>query len=470
MSTCLWLDEPLFIKVSSKLKHFTEVKQFDEQLFKIKEEKLGSLMNLYNLFINNQLYAFASDIARIIILNHFSGIYLDCDIAPNIKYEFPSKLELQKIFNDCAPNGFYMQFVWHTTENGILFNFKNNNLLDLLQKLENMVSQDRYINDVNDDVNQFINFRESDGFKRINSSNFYQEYHNQLAAFKQKNVRKYREANAETFKNIIYKGEQAFTEDNPCPPWTRNIQTVYQQTVTSFKNDCRLLTTYQYDIYRKQVAKYFKSEQGRLLLYNWADPGFTRLTKLKDATNKIETMFIDYKVRRITPFLSYFITFLSYLIKSLKNYHHFAQNHQRFKHSNTGILRANALRRNLQMYYNALVNRDSTLNHKKIEKEIISEIITFAKQRGEYIQYSGIFNKLRVNDHSSMSYIIRAMKQYYKQYATIYHTYNNQTKSTPLNTLFNFLESVLDCSGLTLEVDNLANRTIILDNIRDYVI
>ena len=251
----------------------------------------------YKLFVTFNTYPFASDIARIAILQNYGGIYLDCDMLPNFNNQFPNNITIfERLLQGCSSIGFYIIALPTKLENRFLISTRIGALTPGMQYIESRLQD--VMKALMTNVPAMRSFFNSPENRHINSSFFMNEFKAQLEAFKNKDVGGYRYATSRSFQN--YQGSVA-TEytatpkrnysifaQSGIPIWTGTLNTIFDATFHIFHQYCSKNTEDYTALFQQTVSPFLISEQTAIDLGSWSDPGYSRLLKLKFAARVVE--------------------------------------------------------------------------------------------------------------------------------------------------------------------------------------
>ena len=304
----LWIDL-LNKDITHKLNPNISIKEFST----IKFEKIYiNLHDVYIIFKRNKLFAFASDLARILILNAYPGIYIDIDIKPNFDEPFPKNKEsFLQLFDSKSSIKFYAPPMHYEEnffiENWILFYFGfPQGLRFLLAEMEQKAKQDKLL--ILHCALQHKEFCEHEQCKHMQKSNFKVGYKRQLQAYLKRDATSYKRATQETFfeyKAKIpsfsnkYFNTGYFKEGTPV--WTNYLQMAYKSTDLTFKDKLNTSAMSYHLFYQKEIAKFFQQDQESLPLFSWCDPGFQRLNELNAAATLIQKAYRAFLLKNNVP-------------------------------------------------------------------------------------------------------------------------------------------------------------------------
>ncbi|UDQ98700.1 glycosyltransferase [Lentisphaerota bacterium WC36G] len=290
------------------------------------EQQKDSIKEMFRLFIDNKRYTSASNLARILIVNQCGGIYTDIDyLYPNYEIVFPKNIDkFREIFQDASSIGFYMSnYDTHLIENQcvILFpEFKGalNKLLDEINfKLNN--ANKAYLRKLTIEVNSESQYQDNPVTIRLSSSLFLTNEEKKLMqAFKNRDFSCFHLMNHLLYKDQKLQGKFVWlSQDKQVtdPPMLvdghrhRHYELTgfltYEMVVVFFREHLKPeITTYCTDCFPR-FLKFFDFEHassqfkftdifGRQSgLYSWANPGYSRLSKLEKAVLFTEKRYLS---------------------------------------------------------------------------------------------------------------------------------------------------------------------------------
>ena len=262
-----------------------------------------SLIEFYHTNIDFKNYAFASDVARLLIQNDSHGFYIDMDITPNQS----APLTLESMITDLSVSGYqpettpyYLNIIKSldldgtekfTVENQIILSLKKNSLDQILQSIESRLCTDEGESNLQKELEEHENYKKLARVSQLNTS-FFQKHPDfqYLAAFHSKNRRRFLQLN-----------HKEINGDDPSN--TLNITRKYHWLSIPYKglSDPFVKQLLLEDSHLKSyttgyphiLGRYFNSKQDSLRLYRWANPGYARLSDLEKAVAFIERRYLD---------------------------------------------------------------------------------------------------------------------------------------------------------------------------------
>jgi hypothetical protein len=274
------------------------VRDLDDLLEKYKEKyPLG--IAFYRKNIEHKNYAFASDFSRLLILNENPGFYFDLDFTPN--GQLPSSLHALK--DQIQETKFDLDYYVNPIEtscmeNSFLVTLKSEMMNGLLNEFESFLGENstKFLAE----LKEFDEYKNHSRVKKLKESIF-------ISSSDFPYMKAYVNNDASTFRSLLKKerGEGINQEWGlDAPHQFKILEGLYILTIEKFlKNSESILNTivplgskepgkeflrkYQ-SFFAKVMGQYFKSDQNKLPLYNWGNPGFQRLTFLKEVIGTIE--------------------------------------------------------------------------------------------------------------------------------------------------------------------------------------
>ncbi|MBK2027730.1 hypothetical protein IB643_06130 [Allofrancisella guangzhouensis] len=423
----LWLDNFTYKSVLDDQKqeklckiYPIEIRNFDEI---IGTEKSDYLLRLYMLFIESEQYAFASDIARMLTLNKYPGIYLDMDVNPGLK-TLPNPDELQKMSKISTINflakGREYSGCYRLESEILFFMGKSDGLNSLIAtcRKESAI----YFHYIQEEIRHMQTFYKSNDYIDFNKSLFKEEkYKKHLIAFKEKSHLKYRMANKELFKDVKYNNAPAFQDGTA--PWVSYQQLIFYEIITECEKTLKVdIPKYYHNYYKEHLDKCFSSGQDNFCLYSWNDPGYSRLTSLDNASKTIGKYFRKKREKFIDQLsrpnvqeeiISYRFklkihNFIVNIVRSMEKYQAYKKQKSSFLSSNFGINRTNIL-----------INQLSAIHEEEnlfiLQKKLIFEFKSYALQKEGYEKSGGLFKRIGVNPNSSMTRLMMKMYHFYHE-------------------------------------------------------
>ncbi|UDQ98567.1 hypothetical protein AAEX28_00425 [Lentisphaerota bacterium WC36G] len=285
------------------------------------------ITSLFRVFQENCRYTSLSNIGRIIALDCCGGLYSDIDfLLPNEQVHFPKDItSLMSPFNRLSRIDFFVDV---KTIDGT--NYVENQCLMLSPKrigaltslLRNMASKaglefDKIVME----AQNYSEFLTNERTEELNKSLFLRGHEADLAsAFKQRDAREFDRVNSriyarENFKTEVYNYDTGRYESGQSMLKTGSLHHIYNATgmltyqlvidffeknLTRRRVDYSLVTGYRvfhsiFDI-RQLKSQYDFVDPitgGHIGMFSWANPGFSRLTKLEKATVKVENKLIE---------------------------------------------------------------------------------------------------------------------------------------------------------------------------------
>lgn len=243
-------------------------------------------LSYYEKQIQHKNYAFACDVTKIVIANEYPGFYVDLDASPGER--LPASLdELYAILDDIGfhpdRTDLYTKLIKtkfdFVVEAGMLLTLQPGRLYGLLDKIEQYYVTHQEA--LNQDLRDFDLHKRLPRVTELNKSFFMNnmdfEY---LRAFLNKDSLAYSQHNydekVDGSSNGIYVVER----------FNSLIQVYLQITLNHFVK--QLPPKYK-EKYQGAIGKYFLFDQDALDLYNWGNPGYSRLNELKDAVAQVES-------------------------------------------------------------------------------------------------------------------------------------------------------------------------------------
>lgn len=261
------------------------VVDFNTLLFKY-ELLYPNVVEFYKKQMEYKNFAFVSDLARLIISNDFPGLYFDIDISP-VKmlpislYEIKEKLDSSPFPSANYP--YYLNCHNLRIENQCILTFVEGSFTTLLQHL-NLLLDIEELNILENEIKDFEDYKNREDVLALKKSFFNDNHFIYLKAYLNKNAALFRKANRVAQLSI----------ENKYPA----LEMMYQQTVyhmvKNFVNknvSIHLMYEKYEEVFKKEISCYFYSSQDTLKLFNWANPGYSRLNSLSEAVSIIEKFY-----------------------------------------------------------------------------------------------------------------------------------------------------------------------------------
>ncbi len=288
-----------------------------------------TLTSLFRILHENKRYTTVSNIGRVMLLDACGGIYTDIDyLNPNYQQRFPKNMKiLMTVFNNYSRIGFYVSVRRHNNallaENQclILDPKKIGSLTILLRKIALKAAS--IMDKIAVESRNHMDFLENKRTIELSKSLFTSPEHNELAeAFKEKDVRHFNYVNAQIFKDERFQSE-AYNYDNGKLESSRPLL-VHGTLHNSYLITGKLTYNFVIDYYQENLKRYAVSStidfvygvffsffnqrdienqfefkdtvtDSHVGMYSWANPGFSRLSTLKETILKMEERYIIKK-------------------------------------------------------------------------------------------------------------------------------------------------------------------------------
>ena len=284
-----------------------------------------TLQAMFKMFHAGKRFTAVSNIGRLLILNACGGIYTDVDyLNPHQNKKFPKNLEtIMKIFNGCSHVNFYLPATnldgYYLVENqaAILGQRNIGSLTPLLRDMSRCMAgnfEEIYLETGNN-----VDFGKNRQAKRIERSMFTGGLLRKLMeAYKARDFDKFNKINAELFEKENAPGIllDAFGLPEENPPLLENGMRhrsydvsgrLTYGVVTEFFganlrgiSDEKYITTkwnkFKQLFSTKDLDEQFQftdKEGQKQGMYSWANPGYSRLSKLENAANVFKRRYIS---------------------------------------------------------------------------------------------------------------------------------------------------------------------------------
>ncbi|MCP3967873.1 MAG: hypothetical protein GY750_19645 [Lentisphaerae bacterium] len=285
-----------------------------------------AIQEMTALLNRGKLFPFTSDIARILIMNEYSGIYTDIGLlTPSSSTPFPVSIDyFNSALSRCVSKGFFMLSVTpmkrQIIENGALFSLPGSKkcLNEVLNAIETEYIKNRdYIKYASDSNLEFLSHLKTKALSRsfFKSDQFpglLHGYHSRISGTLKYPINDY-------YKGVTH-SDAKFTgkaDDNPRGSYyfylisQGNTPMVYEGKRMLHNQAVNLATFRKLDekfrssltvsqceyekVFNEKITPLFESEDLQKQfefhdmsdnpspLYSWADPGFSRLSELDDA-------------------------------------------------------------------------------------------------------------------------------------------------------------------------------------------
>ncbi|QIV95850.1 hypothetical protein EDC55_10535 [Allofrancisella inopinata] len=283
---------------------------------------IPQLTKFYNYLNDNRLYVFASDIARLLIVNHFPGFYLDLDFLPNQEKVFFRNIDrVMGLFAlagfTLGPKDYYLYCLKSTfqRENALIINFHKGGIDVLIEEIENCLQKKITENNGPHYVDETEIYKEifqGPKAQQLKNSFFKGEDNDYLKYYSAKNAEAFINKNEEDGFSILGR-------------FRDSIEFIFSQTVfysyfrTTYGGNFIHKEKDEYGLfYMFHIDKYFLNSQSNLPLYSWANPGFARLQKLDSATYPINKAFKNFLALLLRAFILK-LEVMSFGINNTKN-------------------------------------------------------------------------------------------------------------------------------------------------------
>ena len=288
---------------------------------------------IIELFRTHKYYTSISNLARILIVNHCSGIYTDIDyLYPNPKQNFPKNMaEITQVFKWSGQPEFYMPVIGTEgiiaienqclvlTENSIgeLNHLIRNIELDLAWTLDDIKKSGRLNTE----------FLEDEITKNLSTSFFYSGTQKELLeAYKQRDATLFCRINKKLYAGKTHPHSKSLQPSyfNTCSSigmvdesGTRHLhykpisEITFIGVAMYFGDTRRRFSNRESKECWNKFRKYFseehmdhqfrfKTEKGNTYgMYTWANPGYSRLAQLEEAVHTVEKYYVPRSRRGI---------------------------------------------------------------------------------------------------------------------------------------------------------------------------
>ncbi|UDQ99079.1 hypothetical protein AAEX28_03110 [Lentisphaerota bacterium WC36G] len=284
-----------------------------------------TLQGVFKTLHAGKRYTAVSNIGRLLVLNACGGIYTDVDfLLPNEERKFPKNIDtILKVFGRCSKINFYLPAInldgYCLVENqAAVLNPKNIGALNKLMRDMSRCMATNYEEIYLETANN-AEYLASAENKRLERSMFTSPLHTKLMkAFGKRDFNRFNRVNTDIFKNQTSKGFMldSFGEIEENPPMLKNGMRHYSYEVSGRLTYGIVVQYFEAHLGKVSAEKYiteywskfrqffavksldeqfqFVDDQGqRQGMYSWANPGFSRLSKLENAANLMKGRFLS---------------------------------------------------------------------------------------------------------------------------------------------------------------------------------
>ena len=276
------------------------------------------LHRAYELFHSHKYYTSVGNIFRVLVVNKVGGIYTDVDyLMPNLEQPFPKDLsEILSVFSSTSTIDFYMSAVdrerrTHIENQCLILSpartGKLNRLIDRMAK-----KLGKNFTEITQEAESNMEYLQNSVTQLLEKSMFMPSGKERylLEVYKQKKYEKYGKVVKELYKNetqtsIVRKGDSSLiSKYGSRHKFYKHISDcTYSNVCACFSAKLKISLDEYFNFHWYAFKQFFSAkdidkqflflnEEGEARgMYNWANPGYARLTSLENAVRIVEKYY-----------------------------------------------------------------------------------------------------------------------------------------------------------------------------------